>query len=176
MNYNQFSKLNLSPQAKIAIVVSRFNQQITQGLLKGAIMAILEVKDSLKQLPDSLDLHLEKALAQGEAQNISVFEVPGAAEIPLVAKKLAKTQKYQGIIALGCVIQGQTPHFDYICQIVSQGVLQASLETEVPISFGVITCKDHSQALARSGQDQHNKGREASLSLIELMEVVGSIS
>lgn len=104
-------------------------------------------------------------------KKVDVYHVPGAYEIPFAAKKLALSKKYGGIVCLGAVIKGETPHFEYISQYVSLGIGQVSLETCLPISFGVITTLTLKQAKDRSGNNQLNKGREAALSLVEMMEL-----
>lgn len=138
-------------QMQFAIVKSKFNTEITQGLLTGA-MSVLE--------------------EHGVPLNsVELFEAPGAFEIPLLAQALARTKKYNGIIALGCVIKGDTAHFEFISLGASVGIQQAMLETEVPISFGVLTTYTEEQAVERSGVSKdclaHNKGREAALACLE---------
>ncbi|MDD2716033.1 MAG: 6,7-dimethyl-8-ribityllumazine synthase [Candidatus Wallbacteria bacterium] len=131
----------------IGIVLSRFNSLISEQLLSGCL--------------DGLTRH-------GVAEaGIQVFKVPGAYEIPLIAKKLASSRKFDAVIALGAVIRGDTPHFDFIASEVSKGVAQASLETGVPITFGVLTTDTLEQALERAGVKSGNKGFEAAQSAIE---------
>ena len=127
-------------QYKIAVVVSNFNQTITKKLLSGVYSFIESVSFS-KDLVD-------------------VFWVPGAFEIPFLAKKLLLSNKYNGIITLGCVIRGDTPHFDYVCQSVSYGIMKLNLEGKVPVLFGVLTTDSVEQALERSGIKFDNKGYE----------------
>lgn len=134
---------------RIAIICSRFNEKICEGLLSGAL----------------------KALKESGIRKIDVYRVPGAYEIPFVAKKLALSKKYGGIICLGAVIKGETPHFDYISQYVSLGIGQVSLDSGVPVSFGVITTLTVKQAKDRSADNKFNKGREAALSCLEMMEM-----
>ncbi|HUP55934.1 MAG TPA: 6,7-dimethyl-8-ribityllumazine synthase, partial [Bdellovibrionota bacterium] len=126
---------------RFAIVVSQFNPEVTGGLLKGARAWLAE---------------REVKVAEGD-----VVRAPGAFELPLIAQTLAKTGRYSGVICLGCVIKGDTAHFEYISLAASVGLLNASLATEVPITFGVLTTYTDEQATARSRDDAHNKGREA---------------
>lgn len=140
---------------KIAIVVSRFNEFITSKLLGGAI-------DGLTRL-------------NVNENNIDVIWVPGAFEIPLVASKLAKTKKYDGIICLGAVIRGSTTHYDYVCNEVSKGVATVMLQEQLPVIFGVITTEDIEQAIERSGTKGGNKGFEAAQSVIEMINLLSQI-
>jgi len=133
---------------KVGIVVSRFNNFITEKLLNGAI--------------DCLTRH------NVDENSISVFWVPGSYEIPAVAKKIASLNKFDAIICLGCVIRGDTPHFDFIASEVSKGVAQVSLETNIPVIFGVLTTDTIEQAIERAGTKAGNKGFDAALSAIEL--------
>ena len=141
---------------KFAIVVSRFNDFITEKLLSGALDALLR--------------------SGAEDSDIQVVKVPGSFEIPLVAKKMAKKKGLGAIICLGAVIRGATPHFDYISAEVSKGIAQVSLESEVPIIFGVITTNTIEQAIERAGTKAGNKGWSAAMAAIEmanLLEAVG---
>jgi 6,7-dimethyl-8-ribityllumazine synthase len=139
---------------RIAIVVSRFNSAVTQRLLDGAI-------DCLKRLGV-------------DAKGIEVIWVPGAFELPQTARAAAQTGRYDGILPLGCVIRGETPHFDYICQAVTQGLSRLAIESDVPIVYGVLTAESAGQALVRSGL-KTNKGAEAAESLIELIGVLRAL-
>ncbi len=139
---------------KVAIVVSRFNSFITERLLEGAI--------------DGLVRHgMDK-------ENIDIYKVPGAFEIPLIAKKVA-SKGYDGVICLGAVIRGSTPHFDYVASEVSKGVALISLETEKPIIFGILTTDTIEQAIERAGTKSGNKGYDAALTLIETANLIKSI-
>ncbi len=140
---------------KVAILVSKFNEEVTDGLLWGA-------REVLK----------EKEIAFDEKD---LFWLPGAFEIPLIAKKLAQTGRYQAIIALGCVIKGDTAHFEFISLGAAIGIQQVSLETGVPVSFGILTTYTDEQAQKRSSKDAHNKGREAALAVIESAQILKSI-
>jgi len=138
---------------KIAIIVSRFNELVSKGLLAGA-------EDCLKR-------HGAKE------ENLDVVWVPGAFEIPLVAKKIAKN--YDAVICLGAVIRGGTPHFEYVASEAAKGVAKVSLETGVPVIFGILTTDNLEQALERAGAKPGNKGFAAALSAIELANLVKQI-
>ena len=137
---------------KFGVVVSRFNDFITSKLLDGAVDAL--VRHGAKE------------------EDIDVVRVPGAFEIPLIAKKLAAKGAYNAVICLGTVIRGATPHFDYVAAEVSKGVAQASLETGVPIAFGVITSDTIEQAVERAGSKSGNKGFDAAITAIEMAQVM----
>jgi len=133
---------------KFALVVSRFNDFICEHLLSGA-----------------LDVLIRNGAADGD---IEVFKVPGAFEIPQVAKKAALSKKFDAVICLGAVIRGATPHFEYIASEVSKGVAMIGLEGEVPVTFGVLTTDNLEQAIERAGTKSGNKGWDAALSAIEM--------
>lgn len=133
---------------KVGIVVGRFNEFITGKLLSGA-------QDALKR--------------HGvEEENVDIAWVPGAFEIPLIAKKMADAGKYDAVITLGTVIRGSTPHFDYVCNEAAKGVSAASLQSGVPVIFGVLTTDSIEQAIERAGTKAGNKGWEAAASAIEM--------
>lgn len=138
----------LAEGLKIGIVVARFNEFITSKLLSGA--------------EDTLLRH------GANGDDITVAWVPGAFEIPLIAKKMAKSGKYDGIICLGAVIRGATSHYDYVCNEVSKGVALVNMETEVPTAFGVLTTENIQQAVERAGTKAGNKGSDAALAVIEM--------
>ena len=140
---------------KIAIVAGRFNEFITSKLVGGAL-------DVLKRNDVS-------------EESIDIAWVPGAFEIPLIAKKLANTQKYDVIITLGAVIKGSTPHFDYVCAEVSKGVAQISLQSELPVIFGVLTTNNIEEAIERAGTKAGNKGADAAFSAIEMINLIREI-
>lgn len=140
---------------KIAIVVSKFNDLIVKQLLAGA--------------QESLEMH---GIDTG---NIDIIWVPGALEIPMVAKKIVQDQKYDGIVTLGAVIKGDTAHYDLVINGVANGVSQISLSTDVPIVFGVLTTDTLEQAQQRSGAKSGNKGAEVALSLLELINIFDQI-
>ncbi len=139
---------------KVAIVVSRFNSFITERLLEGAI--------------DALKRHNVKD------ENIDIFKVPGAFEIPLVAKKLS-SKNYDGIICLGAVIRGSTPHFEYVANEVAKGIAHVSLEKEIPVIFGILTTDTIEQAIERAGTKAGNKGFDAAMSFIETANLLNKI-
>jgi len=136
---------------KFAIIVSRFNDFITGKLLDGAVDALLR--------------HGAKE------EDIDVVKVPGSFEIPLTAKKVAAKGAYNAIICLGTVIRGATPHFDYVAAEVSKGVASASMETGVPIAFGVLTTDTIEQAVERAGTKSGNKGFDAAMTAIEMAQI-----
>lgn len=140
---------------KFCIIVSRFNEFITSKLLSGAI--------------DELKRHGAKE------NNIDIYWVPGAFEIPLIAKKTALTGKYNAIITLGAVIRGTTSHYDYVCTEVSKGVASVGLDTGVPVIFGVLTCENIEQAIERAGTKAGNKGSDAAKSAIETANLISKI-
>ena len=140
---------------KFCIIVSRFNEFICSKLLSGAL--------------DELKRH------GVNEQNIDVVWCPGAFEIPLVAKKCAKTGKYSAIITLGAVIKGSTSHYDYVCAEVSKGVASVGLETETPVIFGVLTTDNIEQAIERAGTKAGNKGSDAAKSAIEMANLINKI-
>ena len=140
---------------RIAIVAGRFNEFITSKLVGGAL-------DVLKRNDVS-------------EENIDIAWVPGAFEIPLITKKLANTQKYDAIITLGAVIKGSTPHFDYVCAEVSKGVSQISLQSELPVIFGVLTTNNIEEAIERAGTKAGNKGADAAFSALEMINLIKEI-
>ena len=140
---------------KFGIVVSRFNEFITGKLLDGAL--------------DSLVRH------NADEKNISVAWVPGSFEIPSVALKLAESKKFDAVICLGCVIKGDTPHFDYIAAEVSKGIANVGMKTGMPVIFGVITTDNIEQSIERAGTKSGNKGAQAAESAIELINLYAQI-
>ena len=140
---------------KFAIVVSRFNEFITSKLLGGAL--------------DTLKRH------ETNEEDIDVVWVPGAFEIPLLAKKLATSKKYDAVICLGAVIRGSTSHYDYVCNEVSKGVAQVSMQTEVPTIFGVVTTENIEQAIERAGTKAGNKGSDAAISAMEMANLIRNL-
>lgn len=135
---------------KIGIVAGRFNEFITSKLIAGA----------------------EDILKRHEVEDISLVWVPGAFEIPLIAKKLAQSKKYDAIITLGAVIRGSTPHFEYVCAEVSKGVAHIALTMEIPVIFGVLTTNSIEEAIERAGTKSGNKGAEAAISAIEMCNLM----
>jgi 6,7-dimethyl-8-ribityllumazine synthase len=137
---------------KIAIVMSRFNEDVTHGLRDGAFAYLSE-----------------KGI---QHTDISLFEAPGAFEVPLIAKTLAQTSRYAGVICLGCVIKGDTAHFEFISLGATLGIQQASLATNIPITFGILTTYTEEQAQVRSRADAHNKGREAAAACLDSIHIL----
>lgn len=140
---------------RIGIVVSRFNKDITEKLLAGAL--------------DGVKSH------GGEEEHITIVRVPGAFEIPLIAAKMAASGKYDALVCLGAVIRGDTPHFEYVSDAVTRGIVKAIWKYQLPIGFGVLTTNDRQQAMERSGHKDANKGYEAALTAIEMVNVLRQI-
>ena len=140
---------------KVGIVAARFNEIIVNKLLGGAV--------------DGLVRH------GVEEENITAAWVPGAFEIPLIAKKMAKSGKYDAIICLGAVIRGATSHYDHVCNEVSKGIASVSLESEIPVMFGVVTTENIEQAIERAGTKAGNKGYDCALGAIEMINLVRQI-
>jgi 6,7-dimethyl-8-ribityllumazine synthase len=139
----------------VAITVGQFNGDITSRLLDGALEALAEA---------------------GVARDrIDVLPVPGAFELPLGAMALAKTRRYSCVVALGCIIRGDTPHFEYVAAEAASGVQLAGLETGVPVAFGVLTCDSRRQAEERAGGEQGNKGAEAARSALEMADALSRL-
>lgn len=137
---------------KFGIAASRFNDFISGKLIEGAIDALTR--------------------AGGDEKDISVYKVPGAFELPLTAKKLAKSGRFDAIICLGAVIRGATPHFEYISTEVTKGIAAVGLETEVPVAFGVLTTDTIEQAIERAGTKAGNKGWNAAMTAIEMVDLL----
>ncbi|AJG97966.1 6,7-dimethyl-8-ribityllumazine synthase [Clostridium beijerinckii] len=152
---NIFEGNLVSEGLKFGIVVGRFNEFIGGKLLEGAI--------------DGLKRHGVKE------EDIDIAWVPGAFEIPLIAKKMAKSPKYDGVICLGAVIKGSTSHYDYVCSEVSKGIASVSLESEKPVIFGVLTTNTIEQAIERAGTKAGNKGYESAVSAIEMANLLNTI-
>ncbi len=141
--------------ARIALLVSRFNSFIVESLLSGAI--------------DALKRH------GAEEHDMQIVRVPGAFEMPLAARRLAATQRYEAIIALGAVIRGGTPHFEYVAGECTKGLATVSMQYDVPVAFGVLTVDSIEQAIERAGTKAGNKGEEAALSAIEMINLLREI-
>ena len=135
---------------KVGIVAARFNEFIVSKLVSGAL-------DGLKR------------------QDIDIAWVPGAFEIPLIADKMAKSKKYDAVICLGTVIRGATSHYDYVCNEVSKGIAQVSLNTGIPVLFGVVTTENIEQAIERAGTKAGNKGYDCALSAIEMVQLIKEV-
>jgi 6,7-dimethyl-8-ribityllumazine synthase len=138
---------------RFAIVAARFNREITEQLASGA----------------------EKVLIDHGAADVSVVWVPGAFELPLVAKKFAQSGKVDAVVCIGAVIRGDTPHFEYVAGECAAGVTRASLDTGIPIAFGVLTVEDRQQAIERVGGSEGHKGEEAGLTAIEMVSLLRAI-
>ena len=141
----------VSKEIRVGIVAARFNEFITSKLLGGAI--------------DGLTRHDVKE------ENIDVAWVPGAFEIPLIASKMAKSGKYDAVICLGAVIRGATSHYDYVCNEVSKGIAHVSLESEIPVMFGVVTTENIEQAIERAGTKAGNKGVDCAMAAMEMVNL-----
>lgn len=145
-----------APRGHVVLVAARFNDMIVEQLIRGA-------RDQL----------IRHGLSE---DHLTCVRVPGAFELPLVCQQLAESGRYKGIVALGAVIRGQTPHFDFVASSCASGIMQASLKTNVPMVFGVLTTDTIEQAVERSGTKSGNKGADVALSLIEMMNVVALIN
>lgn len=146
---------NFLTNSKIAIVVGYFYQEIGDKLLVAA---------------------QETFAKYGiDADNVDVFYVPGAFEIPLLAKKLAKSGKYDGIVTLGAVINGETPHFNFVCNECVHGIANVSYQYEIPIAFGVLTTNNMEQTIGRAGGYKGNKGKEAAIAMIEMLYLMKQV-
>ncbi len=145
----------VSKNIRIGIVAARFNEFITSKLLSGALDALLrhDVKED--------DIH--------------IAWVPGAFEIPLIASKMAKSEKYDAVICLGAVIRGSTSHYDYVCAEVSKGIASVSLSSGIPVMFGVLTTENIEQAIERAGTKAGNKGYDCAMSAIEMVNLIREI-
>jgi len=155
MAHQIVGKLQVQSQHRYAIVVSRYHEEITRRLLDGATGTLMR---------HGMD-----------EDRLTVAWAPGAYELPVVADQLAKTGRYEAVIALGAVVQGDTDHHDYINHAVAQGLSSTSLNTGVPVLFGVLTCRNMEQAMARAGGSVGNKGAEAALAAIETVSVLHQI-
>ncbi len=140
---------------RFAVIVSRFNAEITGSLREAAVAALTE--------------------AGAASADIEEFSVPGAFELPQAARCAAETGRFDAIVCLGCVIRGETPHFEYVASSAAQGVMAAAGETGVPMAFGVLTTDTEAQARARAGADEHNKGREAAAAALEMAALFRSL-
>ena len=136
---------------RFAIVVSRFNEEITDGLLQGARERLAEAS-----VPDD---------------DVTIIRVPGAFEIPIVAQRLGESGEYDAIVCLGCLIKGETMHFEYIAEAASHGIMQAAAATGIPMAFGVLTTLTEEQAVERSRSGPDNKGREAAAAALEMAKL-----
>ena len=155
MDIQTFEGTFVAPQAKCALVGGRFNSFVVESLVTGAI--------------DTLVRHGVKE------SDISVIRAPGAFELPLVAQRVAQREEFDAIIALGAVIRGGTPHFDYVAGECTKGLAQVSMQYDVPVAFGVLTVDSIEQAIERSGTKAGNKGAEAALSALEMVSLLAQL-
>ena len=151
----EFSGAPRGQGRRCAVVVSRFNETITQRLLEGAL-------DALVRHGVTFD-------------DVDVFWVPGAWELPAAARRVAASERYDALVALGAVIRGDTPHFDYVAGEASRGLSVASADFDVPIAFGVLTCDTMAQAEARAGGEHGNKGWDAALAALEMADLFDQV-
>jgi 6,7-dimethyl-8-ribityllumazine synthase len=142
------SKINLKNK-KFAIVVAEWNDEITEPLFDGAFSALIEMG--------------------AQKKNIIRKSVPGSFELPLAAQQMAKQKNIDAVICIGCIIQGDTPHFDYICQAVAYGIMEVNLKFNKPVAFGVLTTLNKKQALERAGGKLGNKGEEAAVTVVKML-------
>ncbi|KNE86031.1 6,7-dimethyl-8-ribityllumazine synthase [Aggregatibacter aphrophilus] len=145
-----------APKAKVAVVISRFNSFINESLLEGALDAL-------------------KRVGQVKDDNITLVRVPGAYELPLVARRLAESKKFDAIVALGTVIRGGTAHFEYVAGEASSGLGKVAMEAEIPVAFGVLTTENIEQAIERAGTKAGNKGAEAALVALEMYNLLNQV-
>lgn len=145
-----------APNAKIAIAIARFNSFINESLLEGAIDALVR-------------------FGEVKRENITVVRVPGAYELPITVRRLAKSGKFDGIVALGTVIRGGTAHFDYVAGEASSGLGQVMMNCDIPVAFGVLTTENIEQAIERAGTKAGNKGAEAALVTLEMINLLNQI-
>jgi len=139
--------------SRIAVVTARWNSEITEGLRKGAL----------------------RALKRHNVEAVEDFYVPGAFELPLAAQRAALTGRFDAVITRGCVIRGDTPHFDYVCAETPRGIGEVGLQQNMPVAFGLLTTDNLQQALERAGDNQENKGEEAALTVLEMLELFKSM-
>ena len=139
----------------VAVVASRYNADVVERLLTGAV-------ERLEQRGVGRD-------------RITIVFVPGAWELPLACRRVAEAGGHQAVVALGCVIRGETPHFEYVCREASRGVIQASLDTGIPVSFGLLTTDNHEHAMARAGGSAGNKGAEAADAAVDMAELLRAL-
>ena len=145
-----------TPDARVAIVIARFNNFINDSLLSGALDAL-------------------KRIGQVKDENITVVWVPGAYEMPMTARALAKAGKYDAVVALGTVIRGGTAHFEYVAGEASSGLGRVAMDSDIPVAFGVLTTENIEQAIERAGTKAGNKGAEAALTALEMINVLKAI-
>lgn len=142
-------------EARIAVITARWNSEVTNGLRDGALRA------------------LKRHAVHADA--VEDFAVPGAFELPLAAQRAARSGRFDAVIALGCVIRGDTPHFDYVCAETTRGIGEVSLRENIPVAFGLLTTDNLQQALERAADNRENKGEEAALTVLEMLDVLKQI-
>ncbi|HHF5197548.1 6,7-dimethyl-8-ribityllumazine synthase [Haemophilus haemolyticus] len=145
-----------APNAKVAVAIARFNSFINESLLEGTIDAL-------------------KRIGQVKDENITIVRAPGAYELPLVARRLAESKKFDAIVALGTVIRGGTAHFEYVAGEASSGLGKVAMDAEIPVAFGVLTTENIEQAIERAGTKAGNKGAEAALTALEMVNLIQQI-
>ena len=145
-----------APNAQVAVVIARFNSFINESLLEGTIDAL-------------------KRIGQVKDENITIVRAPGAYELPLVARRLAESKKFDAIVALGTVIRGGTAHFEYVAGEASSGLGKVAMDAEIPVAFGVLTTENIEQAIERAGTKAGNKGAEAALTALEMVNLIQQI-
>ncbi len=151
----EFSGTPTGSGRRVSVVASRFNETITRALVEGAL-------DALVRHGVSFD-------------DIDVVWVPGAWELPIAVRKLMATERYEAVVALGAVIRGDTPHFDYVAGEASRGLADAARDSDIPVGFGLLTCDDMDQALARAGGAHGNKGWDAALAALEMADLMDQL-
>ncbi len=152
----EFSGTPAGAGRRVAVVASRFNETVTRTLVEGAL-------DALVRHGTAFD-------------DIDVFWVPGAWELPAAVRQAMRTEQYDAVVALGAVIRGDTPHFDYVAGEASRGLADASRDSEIPVGFGLLTCDTMEQAVARSGGEHGNKGWDAAVAALEMADLLDQMS
>lgn len=154
---NEYSGKRIGVDLRVAIVVSRFNDMVTKRLLDGAL--------------DAYRRHIT-----GDGGRVDIFWVPGSFELPMAARRIVKTELYECVVALGCLIRGETDHYDLLANEVSKGLAQISIKSVIPIAFGVVTADNIEQALSRAGIKEGNKGFDAMTTAIETVNLYRQIA
>ncbi len=153
----EYSGKRVAAELRVAVVVSRFNEMVTRRLLEGAL--------------DALKRH-----TTGDETRADVFWVPGSFELPMVVRRIVKTNLYDAVVAIGCLIRGETDHYDLLTKEVTKGLAQIAIKSIIPVSFGVITADNVEQALSRAGVKQGNKGADAMVTAIEAISLYRQIA
>ncbi|MEP0813302.1 MAG: 6,7-dimethyl-8-ribityllumazine synthase [bacterium] len=155
--HREFSGKRMAAELRVGIVVSRFNDMVTKRLLEGAL--------------DALARH-----TSGEGGSADVFWVPGSFELPMTARRVVNTKQYEAVVALGCLVRGQTDHYELLAHEVTKGLAQIAIKSVIPVTFGVVTADTVEQALERAGLKQGNKGFDAMVSAIEVVSLYRQIA